>query len=105
MTNHLTIHPSWVYDFPLKQVIVWDKCGTPKIDKSYFLPFTEWIFWIKKDKDSVPYFDRNSALFKKNIWSIGDLNTYNRQKSEFDVIVSQFDKQSMYCKMIYMFKL
>ena len=70
MTNHLTIHPSWVYDFPLKQVIVWDKCGTPKIDKSYFLPFTEWIFWIKKDKDSVPYFDRNSALFKKNIWSI-----------------------------------
>ena len=24
MTNHLTIHPSWVYDFPLKQVIVWD---------------------------------------------------------------------------------
>ena len=37
---------------------------------------------------------------KKNIWSIGDLNTYNRQKSEFDVIVSQFDKQSMYCKMM-----
>ena len=65
MTNHLTIHPSWVYDFPLKQVIIWDKCGTPKIDKSYFLPFTEWIFWIKKDKDSVPYFDRNSACLKR----------------------------------------
>ena len=38
MTNHSTIHPTWVYDFPLKQVIIWDKCGTPKIDKSYFLP-------------------------------------------------------------------
>lgn len=70
MVNHNTIHPTWVYDFPMKQVIIWDKCGTPKIDKSYFLPFTEWIFWIKKDKDSVPYFDRNNALFKKNIWSI-----------------------------------
>jgi DNA modification methylase len=65
MTNHLTIHPTWVYEFPLKQVIIWDKCGTPKIDKSYFLPFTEWIFWIKKEKDSIPYFDRNNALFKK----------------------------------------
>jgi DNA modification methylase len=70
MSNHLTIHPSFVYDFPLKQIIVWDKCGTPKIDKTYFLPFTEWIFWIKKNKESVPYFDRNNALFKKNIWSI-----------------------------------
>jgi modification methylase len=70
MNHHLTIHPTWVYDFPLKQVIIWDKCGTPKIDKSYFLPFTEWIFWIKKEKDSIPYFDRNNALFKKNIWSI-----------------------------------
>jgi modification methylase len=70
MSEHLTIHPTWVYDFPLKQVIIWDKCGTPKIDKSYFLPFTEWIFWIKKEKDSIPYFDRNNALFKKNIWSI-----------------------------------
>ena len=53
MSNHLTIHPSFVYDFPLKQIIVWDKCGTPKIDKTYFLPFTEWIFWIKKNKESV----------------------------------------------------
>tara|TARA_B110000211_G_scaffold146113_1_gene166624 strand:- start:1222 stop:1941 length:720 start_codon:yes stop_codon:yes gene_type:complete len=70
MSNHLTIHPSFVYEFPLKQIIVWDKCGTPKIDKAYFLPFTEWIFWIKKNKESVPYFDRNNALFKKNIWSI-----------------------------------
>tara|TARA_R100001015_G_C4610052_1_gene165378 strand:- start:87 stop:944 length:858 start_codon:yes stop_codon:yes gene_type:complete len=70
MSKHLTIHPTWVYDFPLKQVIIWDKCGTPKLDESYFLPFTEWIFWIKKDKDLVPYFDRNSALLKKNIWSI-----------------------------------
>jgi len=70
LSEHLTIHPTWVYDFPLKQIIIWDKCGTPKIDKSYYMPFTEWVFWIKKKNNSIPYFDRNSALLKKNIWSI-----------------------------------
>lgn len=37
---------------------------------------------------------------KKNIWSIGDLKTHDRNKSNFDDIVSKFDKQSMYCKMM-----
>ena len=63
-----TIHPSYVYDYPLKQIIVWDRGGTPKLDKSYFIPITEWIFWLKKDKDSRPYFDRRQADFQKSIW-------------------------------------
>jgi DNA modification methylase len=51
-------------------VIVWDRGNTPKLDKSYFLPTTEWLFWIKKSWDSIPYFDRNMATHKKNIWRI-----------------------------------
>jgi modification methylase len=68
--KHNTIHPSYVYDYNVKQVIVWDRGNTPKLDKSYFLPTTEWIFWIKKSWDSVPYFNKSLATHKKNIWRI-----------------------------------
>lgn len=64
-----TVHPTYVYDYAVKQVIVWDRKSTPSIDKRYFLPITEWIYWIKKDRDSKPYFDRKAAEFQKNIWS------------------------------------
>jgi modification methylase len=65
-----TIHPYYVYDYNVKQVIVWDRGNTPKLDKSYFLPTTEWLFWIKKDFNSVPYFNKSLATHKKNIWRI-----------------------------------
>lgn len=68
--KHNTIHPSYVYDYNVKQVIVWDRGNTPKLDKSYFLPTTEWVFWIKKSWDSIPYFNRTEALHKKSIWRI-----------------------------------
>jgi site-specific DNA-methyltransferase (adenine-specific) len=68
--KHNTIHPSYVYDYNVKQVIVWDRGNTPKLDKSYFLPTTEWLFWIKKDWDSIPYFNKSLATHKKSIWRI-----------------------------------
>ena len=68
--KHNTIHPSYVYNFNVKQVIVWDRGNTPKLDKSYFLPTTEWLFWIKKDWNSIPYFDKSKCDHKKNIWRI-----------------------------------
>jgi modification methylase len=68
--KHNTIHPSYVYDYNIKQVIVWDRGNTPKLDKSYFLPTTEWLFWIKKDWDSIPYFNKSLATHKKSIWRI-----------------------------------
>jgi site-specific DNA-methyltransferase (adenine-specific) len=63
-----TIHPTYVYQFPIKQIIIWDRANTPKIDKSYFYPITEYIFWIKKTVDSKPKFYKDNAVFKKNIW-------------------------------------
>jgi modification methylase len=65
-----TIHPSYVYDYNLKQIIVWDRGNTPSIAKQYFFKTTEWIFWIKKDWDASPYFDKTQATHKKNIWRI-----------------------------------
>ena len=68
--KHNTIHPSYVYEYNVKQVIVWDRGNTPKLSNTYFLPTTEWIFWIKKSWDAVPYFDKSKCEHKKNIWRI-----------------------------------
>jgi site-specific DNA-methyltransferase (adenine-specific) len=68
--KHTTIHPKYIYDFPLKQIIIWNRKNTPKLDKSYFFPINEYIFWIKKDINSIPKFDRKKAIFQKNIWDI-----------------------------------
>lgn len=65
-----TIHPTYVYDYPVKQVIVWDRGCTPKLDKRYFFPINEWVFWIKKNRNARPYFDRKDAIFNKSIWRL-----------------------------------
>jgi modification methylase len=66
--NHTEINPTYVYDFPLKQTIIWNRKNTPKLDKSYFYPVHEYIFWIKKTPTARPLFNRSSAMEKKSIW-------------------------------------
>ncbi len=68
--NHLEINPFYVYDFPVKQTIIWNRKNTPKLDKSYFYPVHEYVFWIKKTKDARPYFNRHAAFEQKSIWNI-----------------------------------
>ena len=63
LSEHQTIHPLFVYKFPLKQIIIWNRKNTPKLDKSYFLPVTEYIFWIQKSKDSRVKFKRKNGKF------------------------------------------
>jgi modification methylase len=65
-----TIHPSYVYDYNVKQIIVWDRGNTPYLTKEYFFKTTEWVFWIKKNWDASPYFDKSKSIHKKNIWRI-----------------------------------
>ena len=60
----------FIYDFPLKQTIIWNRKNTPKLDKSYFFPITEYIFWLQKEKDSRVKFNRKKALFNTNVWNI-----------------------------------
>lgn len=62
-----TIHPMWVYDFPLKQIIIWDRQSSCTIDPHYFMPANEWVFWIVKDKNET-YFDKDRAIYRTNIW-------------------------------------
>ena len=70
LNEHNTIHPSYVYDFPVKQIIIWNRKNTPKLDKSYFYPIHEYIFWIKKSKESKPYFNRKNSTLNKSIWNM-----------------------------------
>lgn len=84
----LSIHPKYVWDYPVKQMIVWDRGNTPKLDKSYFFPITEWIFWIKKTRDARPYFDRHNAAFQKSVWRINpDIN--NNHPAPFPIEIPE----------------
>lgn len=68
--NHQEINPLFIYDFPLKQTIIWNRKNTPKLDKSYFFPTIEYIFWLQKTKTSRVKFDRKKSNFNKVIWDI-----------------------------------
>lgn len=82
LSDLTTIHPHYIYDFPVKQIIIWDRSNTPKLDKSYFYPITEYIFWLKKSKDAKPKFDRQNCSFQKCIWRIGP-DTKNNHPAPF----------------------
>ena len=68
--EHQEIFPKFVFDFPIKQVIIWNRKNTPKLDKSYFFPTIEYIFWIQKSKTSRTKFNRKNAIFNSSVWEI-----------------------------------
>lgn len=82
LNKHLTIHPKFIYNFPVKQIIIWNRKNTPKIDVSYFYPTTEYIFWIKKNQNSIPKFNRKNVQFQKNVWEINP-ETKNEHPAPF----------------------
>lgn len=87
LNNHTTIHPSYIYEFPLKQIIVWNRKNTPKLDASYFYPVTEYIFWLKKQKNSKPLFYRKNAQFKTNVWEF-QADTKNEHPAPFPITLA-----------------
>ena len=82
--KHQTIHPKYVYDFPVKQIIIWNRKNTPKLDKSYFFPITEYVFWIQKTKTSRVYFDRKKSIINKNLWEMNP-DTKNNFPAPFPI--------------------
>jgi len=82
--KHQTIHPKYVYDFPVKQIIIWNRKNTPKLDKSYFFPITEYIFWIQKTPRSRVYFDRKKTIMNKSVWELSP-DTKNKFPAPFPI--------------------
>lgn len=68
--NGLSVVPKWVYDFPLRQQIIWQRPGSPQISDRYFMPVTEYIYWIVKNPQKV-FFDKEKAKYKMNVWRMG----------------------------------
>lgn len=67
--NGLAVVPKWVYDYPLREQIIWDRGSSPMIDPRYFMPINEWIYWIVKDPKKV-HFDKERSAYKSNIWRV-----------------------------------
>ena len=44
----LIVPPKWVYDFKVRQQIIWDRQSSCMIDPHYFMPANEWIYWIEE---------------------------------------------------------
>ena len=63
----LIVPPKWVYDFNVRQQIIWDRQSSCMIDPHYFMPANEWIYWIVKDPKKT-FFDKSKAIFRTNIW-------------------------------------
>jgi modification methylase len=65
----LVVVPKWVYSFPVRQQIIWDRQSSCMIDPHYFMPANEWIYWIVKDPKRV-YFDKEKSAYRTNIWRV-----------------------------------
>lgn len=63
----LIVPPKWVYDFKVRQQIIWDRQSSCMVDPHYFMPANEWIYWIVKDEKRV-FFDKEKSAFRTNIW-------------------------------------
>lgn len=70
LSGRNAVNPTYIYDYPLVQTIIWNRKNTPVLDKRYFFPTTEWLYWIKKDKSAKPFFDKGQAIYKNVIWEI-----------------------------------
>ena len=65
----LVVVPKWVYDYPVREQIIWDRGSSPMIDPHFFMPINEWIYWIVKDPKAV-FFDKDKSFYKTNIWRV-----------------------------------
>lgn len=75
IANGVIIHPKWVYDFPIHQMIVWNRKSSLANDPHYFQPITEYIWLIAKEPKNV-FFDKDKAAFRQTVWNINfEVNT------------------------------
>lgn len=65
----LIVPPKWVYDYPVRQQIIWDRGSSPMIDPHFFMPVNEWIYWIVKSPKET-YFDKDKSAYRTNIWRV-----------------------------------
>jgi len=69
IVNHSVIFPhEWLSQFIVRQMIVWNRKGSPVLEPIRFMPIVEYVFWITK-KRKTPKFNAH-AFHYKEVWEI-----------------------------------
>jgi len=68
IANHKLVYPTFVFDFNVRQQIIWDRNSTPQLAPIRFFPTTEYIFWITKGQVQPKFYRRGK--FDKEVWRI-----------------------------------
>ena len=67
--KHKLNFPLFVFEFNVRQVLIWDRKSTPQLAPIRFLPTTEYIFWITKT-NTQPKFNNKNLIFSKEVWEL-----------------------------------
>lgn len=68
IANHALVYPTFVFDFNVRQQIIWDRGNTPQLAPIRFFPTTEYIFWITKEAVQPKFF--RTGGYDKEVWRI-----------------------------------
>ena len=63
------IFPEYIFKFDIRQIIIWNRNGSPQINPVTFLSTTEYIIWFTKIK-KTPKFFRSKAFQRGEVWDI-----------------------------------
>lgn len=55
-------------NFIFRQLIVWDRCGSPNLDKCRYIPTTEYIFWLIKQQKNPRFKRQDDTLYNSEVW-------------------------------------
>jgi len=69
IANHKLVFPTFVFDYNVRQQIIWNRKSTPQLAPIRFFPTTELIFWITKT-NIQPFYQRSNLLFDKEVWEL-----------------------------------
>jgi modification methylase len=68
IADHQLVYPTFVFDFNVRQQIIWDRRASPQISPIRFLPTTEYIFWITKTNVQPKF--KLIGKNKSEVWNI-----------------------------------
>lgn len=67
--KHRLVYPAHVFQFNVRQQIIWDRGNSPSVDPIRWLPTTEYVFWITKSPVQ-PKFLGWKGKHKSEVWRI-----------------------------------
>lgn len=57
--------------FIFRQLIVWDRSSSPNLDKCRYIPSTEYIFWLIKQRKNPRFKRMDDTQFPAEVWKFG----------------------------------